>query len=75
MRWTDDAIAFFSGALSGGGSGLLILNIPWMELIWQGPIKIFFAIIIAFCGGIAGVLGKDFYQHKIKNKVFKNKIP
>jgi TM2 domain-containing membrane protein YozV len=72
FRMSDDAVAFWSGFFSAGGYGSLILDISMQGLIIEMPIKIFMAVVIAFMGGIAGLLGKDFYNHKIRNRFFNN---
>jgi len=64
----ETGLAFWSGFLSGGSSGVVLLDINVPGLVIDVSVKIFVAVAIAFLGGIAGVAGKDFYQNKIKRK-------
>lgn len=71
MQHGDGSIAFWSGFFSAGSTGTLLLKVDWSALGVEITTKIFLAVVIAFLGGIAGVMGKDFYQAKIKKHITK----
>lgn len=71
MNHGDGALAFWSGFFSAGSTGTLLLKVDWSALGMEISTKIFLAVVIAFLGGIAGVMGKDFYQAKIKKFITK----
>jgi len=43
------------------------------DMVVEYIIKFFATIIFAFMSGLMTVIAKDFYDHKIKNRLFKNK--
>lgn len=68
----DSMISFLSGSFTGLTSGVVLLDKVLTEWVIEYPVKIAFVCLLSFMGGIAGLAGKDFYRHKIKNKFFKN---
>lgn len=71
-RLLESKIAFFSGSFSAFVYSIPVLEIDLTSLIVEGPIKLLFAIMIAFMGGIAGLAGKDFYNQHLKKYFDKN---
>lgn len=67
---------FIGGSAIGGIAGfrLFIDGIPvGGNLVWAYTIKFFGTIILAFVSGLFTVVAHDFYKHKIKDRLFKNK--
>jgi len=71
MNHGDGALAFWTGFFSGGSAGTLMLKVDWMAFGVDVGGKILIAVLIAFLGGVAGLAGKDFYEHRIKKYIKK----
>jgi len=67
---------FWSGSIIGFIAGVKFLfNGPmdWGSLVLQYTIKFLAVCVFAFMSGIFTVMAKDFYDYKIKNRLFKKK--
>jgi hypothetical protein len=59
----EQILAFWSGAATGGSYGLYLLNVEWVDMVYQVPLRIAFGVLIAFFSGIAGIAGKELYEY------------
>ena len=67
---------FWSGSIIGFIAGIKFLftePLGWGDLVIQYSLKFIAVCLFAFVSGIFTVLAKDFYEHKIKGKIFKKK--
>lgn len=67
---------FLRGFVVGGYSGFIFLfdvNLNWNDIAWLWAVKFFGVIILGFTSGLMTVLSTDFYKHKLKDKLFKQK--
>ena len=59
--------------------GDIFVTIPTLLGIWNDlggfGMKVISVIILGVAGGIAGVLGKELYERKLKPLIFKSKPP
>lgn len=71
----EDLPAFGGGGIVGGIASLPVLaNTPLLQIGFLDLLlKLFGLIISVAVSGFITVLIKDFYEHKIKNKLFKSK--
>jgi hypothetical protein len=86
MEWNDNFTAFTTGG-SFGAIGGVYLDVPGIFLqlnpanfAMEFPVKLVATILLAFVGGVAGLLGKDWYQYNFrpwlqKRKILKNNNP
>ena len=67
---------FWSGSIVGFIAGIKFLfngENNWGNLVLQYTVKFFAVCIFAFMSGLFTVIAKDFYDHKVKNWLFKKK--
>jgi len=67
---------FWSGSIIGFIAGVKFLftgPMDWGSLVLQYTIKFVRVCAFAFMSGLFTVMAKDFYDHKIKNRLFKKK--
>ncbi len=67
---------FWSGSIIGFIAGVKFLftgPMDWGSLVLQYTIKFIAVCVFAFMSGLFTVMAKDFYDHKIKNRLFKKK--
>ncbi len=67
---TDSMVSFIFGSLTGIGGGITLLDTTLSHLALVGFIKLFFVVAIGLASGVAGLIGKDFYNNSpLKDKV------
>jgi hypothetical protein len=75
-RFKDFRLGAFAGIGISSHFLFSIQGVPFRDLIWVFPLKLFSACVFAFLTGLATHIAGVVYKHKVKNiaeKIFKQK--
>jgi hypothetical protein len=67
----DRAKAFWVGFTGGFAGSLHLLSVSLHDLVFVFPLKLFAAVLLAFCTGIATMLANSVYEGLLKKRVEK----
>jgi hypothetical protein len=80
MEWNDNMTAFTAGGSFGAIGGIamdvpnIIMQLNPAQFAMEFPVRLVATIMLAFLGGVAGLLGKDWYQYNVRPWLKKRKI-